>query len=51
MIPSSVVVHRLTGDGDKNTLVAPVWSLSKKKVLREINNAFVDRNIVQGEKL
>ena len=51
VIPSSVVVHRLTGDGDKNTLVAPVWSLSKKKVLREINNAFVDRNIVQGEKL
>lgn len=49
VIPKEVVVHRLTGDGDKSTLIAPLWSGNKKKVLREINNAFLDRNITQGE--
>lgn len=50
-IPPNVVIHRLTGDGDKRKLIAPLWTSSKKKVLREINNAFVDRDIIQGEKL
>lgn len=48
-IPRKVVIHRLTGDGDKSTLTAPLWTLNKKKVLREINNAFIDRNVEQGE--
>lgn len=51
VIPKNVVIHRLTGDGEKSKLIAPLWSLNKKKVLREINNAFVDRNIEQGEKI
>ena len=49
VIPPRVVIHRLTGDPDKSKLIAPLWSANKKKVLREIQNAFVDRNIVQGE--
>ena len=32
-VPPSVVVHRLTGDGAKRDLVAPLWSADKKKVL------------------
>ena len=32
-LPSSVVVHRLTGDGAKKDLIAPLWSADKKKVL------------------
>lgn len=51
VIPEDTVIHRLTGDGDKACLVAPLWTADKKKVLREIQYAFVDRNIVQGENL
>ena len=32
-VPPSVVIHRLTGDGAKRDLVAPLWSADKKKVL------------------
>ena len=32
-VPPSVVVHRLTGDGAKRDLIAPLWSGDKKRVL------------------
>lgn len=51
VVPKETIIHRLTGDGDKKSLIAPLWSCNKKKVLREINNALIDRNIVQGERL
>ncbi len=50
-IPEKVVIHRLTGDPDKSSLISPLWTLDKTKVLREINNAFYDKNVVQGEYL
>lgn len=37
IIPDDMVIHRITGDGDKKLLVAPMWSGDKKKVLGEIN--------------
>lgn len=37
VIPDNVVIHRLTGDGDKKLLVAPLWSGQKKTVLNAIN--------------
>lgn len=37
LIPNDIVVHRLTGDGPKKILVAPLWTADKKKVLNEIN--------------
>ena len=37
IIPDSVVIHRLTGDGDKKILLAPMWSANKKHVLNRIN--------------
>ncbi len=37
LVPDSVAVHRLTGDGNKKTLVAPLWSADKKGVLNSIN--------------
>lgn len=37
LIPPQMVVHRLTGDGDKRTLVAPMWSADKKRVLNALN--------------
>lgn len=39
IIPKSIVIHRLTGDGDKKILVAPEWSKNKKHVLNSIKAA------------
>ena len=50
-LPKNVVIHRLTGDGDKRLLVAPLWSGDKKTVLNSINREFIKRNITQGKKL
>lgn len=47
-LPENVVIHRLTGDGDKRLLVAPMWSADKKRVLNAINKAFRERNVTQG---
>lgn len=51
IIPPEVVIHRMTGDGDKRLLAEPLWSGNKKVVLNYINRAFSTRNIVQGSKL
>ena len=37
IIPKNVVIHRLTGDGAKKDLIAPLWSAATKKVLNTIN--------------
>ena len=50
ILPKDVVIHRLTGDGDKKLLVAPIWSADKKRVLNTINKIFKERNITQGSK-
>ena len=49
-IPPEMVIHRMTGDGDKRELIAPLWSGDKKRVLNSINKALNERNIVQGSK-
>ena len=33
-VPYDVVIHRITGDGAKKDLIAPLWSADKKAVLR-----------------
>lgn len=37
IIPKEIVIHRLTGDGAKKDLIAPLWSADKKKVLNAIS--------------
>lgn len=37
LVPKELVIHRLTGDGDKKLLIAPLWSADKKRVLNEVN--------------
>lgn len=39
LLPDDTVVHRMTGDGDKKELIAPMWSADKKRVLNAINKA------------
>lgn len=42
-VPESVVVHRITGDGAKKDLIAPLWSADKKRVLNYLNQILSDR--------
>ena len=37
ILPKDIVIHRMTGDGAKKTLIAPLWSADKKKVLNALN--------------
>ena len=39
IMPKNIVIHRLTGDGAKKDLIAPLWSADKKRVLNAINKA------------
>ena len=48
LLPQSVVIERLTGDGDKSKLIAPKYSTDKRGMLSAIDNAFRDRNTYQG---
>ena len=36
-LPEKTVVHRITGDGAKKDLIAPLWSADKKKTLNFLN--------------
>ena len=47
-LPPDMVIHRLTGDGAKRSLVAPLWSADKKRVLNAANRAFERDGLVQG---
>ena len=38
ILPDDIIIHRLTGDGPKRTLIAPEWSKDKKKVLNALNH-------------
>ena len=48
-ISSEIVIHRLTGDGDRETLVAPLWSIKKIDVLNSIHKELKRRNTYQGK--
>ncbi len=47
-LPPSMVVHRLTGDGSKKLLTAPIWSADKKRVLNTFTRRFRERGTRQG---
>lgn len=45
-VPESVTVHRITGDGAKKDLVAPLWSADKKRVLNYLNARLTEEGIL-----
>lgn len=47
-VPAHIVLHRITGDGPKKLLMAPLWSGDKKRVLNRIHAIFRERNTWQG---
>ena len=48
IIPKNIVIHRLTGDGPKNQLIAPLWTGNKKEVMNSMLKYFSDNKIFQG---
>ena len=40
LLPPDTVVHRITGDGPKSLLLAPMWTADKRKVINYINGRF-----------
>lgn len=48
VLPPETIIQRLTGDGEKETLVAPLWSLKKFCVMNDIDKELVRRNSMQG---
>ena len=50
-VPADMVIHRLTGDGAKKNLIAPLWSADKKRVLNEIGQRFELDDVQQGRRV
>lgn len=46
-----IVIHRLTGDGPKSLLIAPLWTGNKRLVLNSIQKHFKDADIWQGKEI
>ncbi len=49
ILPQEMVIHRLTGDGKKENLIGPLWSLKKWEVLNAIDDELKRRNSWQGK--
>ncbi len=47
-LPPDIVVHRITGDGNRDKLVAPLWSRDKRKVLNTVHKTFAMQGTYQG---
>jgi radical SAM protein (TIGR01212 family) len=50
MLPSEMIVHRLTGDAPRDLLIGPMWSLKKWEVLNAIDAEMKQRDSWQGKK-
>ena len=47
-LSQDIVIHRLTGDGPKDLLIAPLWSTKKRCVLNTIHRRLKERDTFQG---
>ena len=44
-----IVVHRITGDGPKDLLIAPLWTGAKRTVLNRLNQYLKEKDLWQGK--
>jgi len=51
VLPPTVVIQRLTGDGDPKELIAPMWTTNKTVVLNTIDKKMALRDTMQGAKI
>jgi hypothetical protein len=49
ILPPEMVIHRVTGDGPKDLLIAPLWSLDKRNVLNTLHKEMKARNTWQSK--
>lgn len=49
ILSEDIIIHRITGDGPKKLLLAPLWSSNKKLVLNSIHNKMKEVNSYQGK--
>lgn len=49
ILPPEMIIHRITGDGPKRLLLAPLWSSNKKLVLNQIHKQMKERDTYQGK--
>lgn len=50
-LPPNLVIHRITGDGPKSLLLAPLWSTHKKQVMNHIHKAMKESGSYQGKEV
>lgn len=50
LLPPEMIIHRLTGDGPKELLTAPLWAANKRNVLNRIHRRMKERNSWQGKR-
>lgn len=48
LLPTDTIIHRISGDGPKSLLSAPLWSANKRLVLNTITRRFKERGVCQG---
>lgn len=48
-LPENMVIHRITGDGPRATLIAPLWSIKKWEVINAIEDKLIMRNTWQSK--
>lgn len=51
MLPDHIVIHRLTGDGPKDSLLAPLWGLKKRELLNMIHKKLKEDNLWQSKNI
>lgn len=49
LLPPEMVIHRITGDGPRALLIAPLWSTDKKRILNTIHKRMEERDTWQGK--
>lgn len=50
LLPENIVIHRLTGDGPKELLIAPSWSSRKRDTLNQLHKSMKEHDMWQGQK-
>jgi radical SAM protein (TIGR01212 family) len=50
LLPQDMVIHRISGDGPKELLLAPLWSGNKRMVLNSLAKRFKERGTCQGDR-
>lgn len=48
IIPADIIIHRLTGDAPRDTIIGPMWSLKKWEVLNSFDTELRKRGTYQG---